>query len=111
MIAHLSGTLLFKEANSVIVDVSGAVGYDVNVPLSTFYDLGDEVPALSFALPTSRKCVAALWFKDSRERQLFVNFISVSGIGQKLGITLLSGMTADEMIAPIREQQPRSLAI
>ena len=103
MIAHLSGTLLFKEPNSVIVDVSG-VGYDVNIPLSTFYDLGEEGSSVKLRIYTHVKedALQLYGFKTERERQLFVNFISVSGIGPKLGIALLSGMSADELIASIK---------
>ena len=103
MIAHLSGTLLFKEPNSVIVDVSG-VGYDVSIPLSTFYDLGDEGSSVKLRIYTHVKedALQLFGFKTERERQLFVNFISVSGIGPKLGIALLSGMSADELITSIK---------
>jgi len=103
MIAHLSGTLLSKQPNSVIVDVSG-VGYDVNIPLSTFYDLGDEGSTVKLRIYTHVKedALQLYGFKTTRERELFVNFISVSGIGPKLGIALLSGMTADELIASIK---------
>jgi len=103
MIAHLSGTLLFKDPNSVVVDVSG-VGYDVNIPLSTFYDLGDEGSSVKLRIYTHVKedALQLYGFNTERERQLFVNFISVSGIGPKLGIALLSGMSADELIASIK---------
>jgi Holliday junction DNA helicase RuvA len=103
MIAHLSGTLLFKEPNSVIVDVGG-VGYEVTIPISTFYDLADEGSGVKLRIYTHvREDVLQLYgFKTKRERDLFMQLISVSGIGPKLGITLLSGMSADEMIASIR---------
>ena len=103
MIAHLSGTLLSKQPNSVVVDVSG-VGYDVSIPLSTFYDLGDEGSAVRLQIYTHVKedALQLYGFKTPRERELFVNFISVSGIGPKLGIALLSGMSADELIASIK---------
>ena len=103
MIAHLSGTLLSKQATSVIVDVSG-VGYEVTIPLSTFYDLEDLGSNVQLRIYTHvREDALQLYgFKTSRERELFLKIISVSGIGPKLGITLLSGMSADEMIASIR---------
>ena len=103
MIAHLSGTLLSKQPNSVIVDVGG-VGYEVTIPLSTFYDLGDEGSSVKLRIYTHVKedALQLFGFKTARERELFVNFISVSGIGPKLGIALLSGMSADEMIASIK---------
>ena len=103
MIAHLSGTLLSKEPNSVIVEVSG-VGYDVNIPLSTFYDLGDEGSSVKLRIYTHVKedALQLFGFKTERERELFVNFISVSGLGPKIGIALLSGMSADELITSIK---------
>ncbi len=103
MIAHLSGTLLSKQANSVIVDVSG-VGYEVNIPLSTFYDLEDLGSTVQLRIYTHVRedAIQLFGFKTARERELFLKIISVTGIGPKLGITLLSGMSADEMIASIR---------
>jgi holliday junction DNA helicase RuvA len=103
MIAHLSGTLLSKQATSVIVDVSG-VGYEVNIPLSTFYDLEDTGSRVQLRIYTHVKedALQLYGFKTARERELFINFISVSGIGPKLAIALLSGMSADELIASIK---------
>jgi holliday junction DNA helicase RuvA len=103
MIAHLSGTLLSKQANSVIVDVAG-VGYEVTIPLSTFYDLEDTGAPVQLRIYTHvREDTLQLFgFKTARERELFLKIITVSGIGPKLGITLLSGMSADELIASIR---------
>jgi len=103
MIAHLSGTLLSKQATSVIVDVAG-VGYEITIPLSTFYDLADIGSPVQLRIYTHvREDTLQLYgFKTTRERELFLRIISVSGIGPKLGITLLSGMSADEMIASIR---------
>ena len=103
MIAHLSGTLLSKNPNSVIVDVSG-VGYEVNIPVSTFYELEDAGSSVKLRIYTHVKedALQLYGFKTARERELFINFISVSGIGPKLGIALLSGMSADELIASIK---------
>src|SRR5436190_15898084 len=103
MIAHLSGTLLSKQATSVIVDVAG-VGYEVNIPLSTFYDLEDTGSPVQLRIYTHvREDTLQLYgFKTARERELFLRVISVSGIGPKLGITLLSGMSAEEMIESIK---------
>jgi Holliday junction DNA helicase RuvA len=103
MIAHLSGTLLSKEPNSVILDVGG-VGYEVTIPISTFYDLEEPGSAVKLRIYTHvrEEALQLYGFKTSRERELFLRLISVSGIGPKLGIILLSGMSADEMIASIR---------
>jgi holliday junction DNA helicase RuvA len=103
MIAHLSGTLLSKHATSVILDVAG-VGYEVTIPLSTFYELEDAGSKVQLRIYTHvREDALQLYgFKSARERELFLRLISVSGVGPKLGITLLSGMNADEIIASIR---------
>jgi len=103
MIAHLSGTLLSKQATAVIVNVGG-VGYEVTIPLSTFYDLDEPGSEVQLRIYTHVRedALQLFGFKTARERELFLRLISVSGIGPKLGITLLSGMSADEMIASIR---------
>ena len=103
MIAHLSGTLISKQATSVIVDVGG-VGYDVAIPLSTFYDLGEigEPVQLRVYTHVREDALQLYGFKTARERELFLQLISVNGVGPSLAIKLLSGMNADEMIASIR---------
>lgn len=103
MIAHLNGTLLIKQATSVILEVGG-VGYEVTIPLSTFYDLEEAGAPVALRIYTYvREDTLQLYgFKTARERELFLRLISVSGIGPKLGITMLSGMSADEIIAAIR---------
>jgi len=103
MIAHLSGTLLSKEPNQVIVDVGG-VGYDVTIPLSTFYDLDDESSEVKLLIYTYVKedALQLYGFKTTNERKLFVHFISVSGVGPKLGIALLSHGKTDELIESIK---------
>ena len=112
MIAHLNGRLLSKEPNSVIVDVSG-VGYEVNIPLSTFYELENEGSNVQLRIYTHVKedALQLYGFKTERERKLFVNFISVSGIGPKLGIALLSGMSADELINSIKSNNLARLTL
>ena len=103
MIAHLSGTLLYKQTTTVILDVGG-VGYEVTIPLSTFYDLEEAGKEVKLRIYTHvREDALQLYgFKTARERELFQQLISVSGIGPKLAITMLSGMSADEIIASIR---------
>src|SRR5215831_20718876 len=112
MIAYLTGTLLSKQATSVIVDVGG-VGYEVAIPLSTFYELDETGSRVQLRIYTHvREDALQLYgFKTSRERELFMQLISVSGIGPKLGITLLSGMNADEMIASIRNNNLARLTL
>lgn len=103
MIAYLSGILLSKQATSAIVDVGG-VGYEVAIPLSTFYELGEVGAPVQLRIYTHvREDTLQLFgFKTARERELFLQLISVSGVGPGLAIKLLSGMNADEMVASIR---------
>src|SRR5713226_5360522 len=103
MIAHLSGTLLSKQATSAIVDVGG-VGYEVAIPLSTFYELGELGAPVQLRIHTHvREDTLQLYgFKTARERELFLQLISVSGVGPGLAVKLLSGMNADEIVASIR---------
>jgi Holliday junction DNA helicase RuvA len=103
VIAHLSGTLLSKQATSAIVDVGG-VGYDVAIPLSTFYELGEVGGPVQLRVYTHVRedAIQLFGFKTTRERELFLQLISVNGVGPGLAIKLLSGIPADEMIASIR---------
>ncbi|MFL6231380.1 MAG: Holliday junction branch migration protein RuvA [Pyrinomonadaceae bacterium] len=103
MIAHLSGTLLAKHATSVIVDVGG-VGYEVTIPVTTFYDLEEPGAQVQLRIYTHvrEEALQLYGFKTARERELFTQLISVSGIGPKSAIAMLSGMSADEIITAIR---------
>jgi len=103
MIAHLRGKLLAKHPNQAIVETSG-VGYDVTISVPTFSDLpaiGSEV-ALHIHTHVREDVIALYGFLRQSEKALFEKLISVSGIGPKLGITILSGMAADEMVGAIR---------
>ena len=103
MIAHLSGTLLAKHATSVIVDVGG-VGYEVTIPVTTFYDLGEAGEAVRLQIYTHvrEEALQLFGFRTLRERELFTQLISVSGIGPKSAVAMLSGMSADEIVTAIR---------
>src|SRR5438552_18402115 len=103
MIAHLSGILLSKQPTAAIIDVGG-VGYEVAIPVSTFYELGENGSPAQLRIYThvSQDAIRLYGFKTARERELFLQLISVNGVGPGLAIKLLSGMSADEMIASIR---------
>src|SRR5215210_5620736 len=103
MIAYLSGKLLEKQATSVIIDVGG-IGYEVTIPLSTFYELGEEGADVSLRIYTHVRedALQLFGFKSERERQLYLKLISVQGIGAKSGISMLSGMSAEEIVTAIR---------
>jgi len=103
MIAHLRGRLLAKHPNQAIVE-TGGVGYDVTISVPTFSDLpaiGDEV-TLHIHNHVREDLIALYGFLRPAEKRLFEKLITVSGIGPKLAITILSGMAADEMVKAIR---------
>jgi Holliday junction DNA helicase RuvA len=103
MIAHLRGKLLVKHPNQVIVE-TGGVGYDVTISVPTFSDLPNLGGEVSLHIHTHvREDQLALYgFLRLAEKQLFEKLLTVSGIGPKLAITILSGMQADEMVGAIR---------
>ncbi|MFZ0275756.1 MAG: Holliday junction branch migration protein RuvA [Candidatus Sulfotelmatobacter sp.] len=103
MIAHLRGKLLAKHPNQIVVE-TGGVGYEVNISVPTFSELpanGSEV-ALHIHTHVREEVIALYGFLRPAEKQLFEKLMTVSGIGAKLAITILSGMAADEMAAAIR---------
>jgi len=103
MIAHLRGKLLAKHPNQAIVETHG-VGYDVAISVPTFTEMpvaGAEV-ALHIHTHVREDVLSLYGFLRLAEKQLFEKLLTVSGIGPKLAITILSGMPADEMVAAIR---------
>ena len=105
MIARISGTLAEKTPGRVIVDVQG-VGYDVQVPLSTFYVVGELGAAVALRIHTHvREDVIALYgFATSLEQELFERLISISGIGPKLALSVLSGIEPPALVRAIKAQ-------
>ncbi len=103
MIAVLRGRVLEKQANRVILDVSG-VGYDVAVPLSTFYSLGEPGTEVVLRIHTHvREDQLALYgFLTPLELAVFDRLIGVSGIGPKLALSVLSGMEPRDLVAAIQ---------
>jgi len=103
MIAHLSGKLLLKGATSIVIDVGG-VGYEVMIPLSTSYELGETGSDVSLRIYTHvrEEALQLYGFQTGRERELFTLLISVSGIGTKSAVAMLSSMNADEIAGAIR---------
>ena len=110
MIAHLRGKLISKHPNQVIVD-AGGIGYDVTISVPTFSELPALGVEVSFFIHTHvREDMLALFgFLRAGEKQLFEKLLSVSGIGPKLAITILSGMPVDAMIAAIKGNNVASL--
>ena len=102
MIAYLSGTLFSKNPQSVVVDISG-VGYQIFIPLSTFYRLPDEMETVSLHVYTHvREDTLQLFgFQTETEKQVFLLLISISGIGPKVALNILSGMGCEELLSSI----------
>ena len=102
MIAHLRGRILEKHPNRIIVEVDG-VGYDVSVPLSTFYGLGEPGGEIALRIHTHvREDALALYgFASLLEQDLFERLIGVSGIGPKLALAVLSGIEPLELVQAI----------
>jgi holliday junction DNA helicase RuvA len=103
MIAHLRGKLLLKQPNRAVVETAG-VGYEINISVPTFSELpanGAEV-ALHIHTHVREDVIALYGFVHAAEKRLFEKLITVSGIGPKLAITILSGMAVEEMTRAIR---------
>ena len=102
MIAHLRGRLLDKQPNRLVVDVNG-VGYEVFVPLSTFYVLGDIGHEVALRVHTHVREDALLLygFATELEQQLFERLIGISGIGPKVALAVLSGIEPPELMRAI----------
>ena len=104
MIAHLRGKLLAKHPNQVIVETSG-VGYDVTITVPTFSDLpetGSEV-ALHIHTHVREDALALYGFLRASEKLLFEKLITVSGIGPRLALSILSGVQPGDLVAAIRQ--------
>ena len=103
MIAHLRGKLAQKDPARVIVDVNG-VGYEVFVPLTTFTALPDAGSDVSIDIHTHvREDMIALYgFSTRRERLIFEKLMTISGIGPKLAVTILSGGSVQDLVTAIK---------
>ena len=105
MIAILRGTVVEKTPSKLIIDVSG-VGYEVLVPLSTFYALGEVGTPVTVRTHTHvREDVLALYgFVTKLEQDLFERLIAINGVGPKLALAVLSGIEPAELIRAVRLQ-------
>ena len=99
MIAHIQGFLHFKSPEYLVIDVDG-IGYQVHVPLSTFYDLPQLGSTVSLHIHTHvREDALQLYgFQSPEEKALFVLLISISGIGPRLAVNILSGISPAELV-------------
>lgn len=106
MIGRIRGTLLEKNPPEILVDVHG-VGYEINVPMSTFYnlpDVGQEVTLLTHFIV--REDAQLLYgFDTAKERAAFRQLIKISGIGARTALAVLSGMTVDALAQAVSKQE------
>lgn len=104
MIAALEGRLTEKHPSRIVVDVQG-VGYEVHVPLSTFYELGEPGSDVSLRIHTHvrEETLALFGFASTLELQLFERLISVNGIGPRLALTALSGIEPPELVRSVQQ--------
>ena len=104
MIGSLRGRLLRKATEGIIIDIGG-IGYAVTVPLSTFYELPDADQDVSLHIHTYVRddAIELFGFQTRAEQALFQLLISVSGIGPKLAVTILSGMESDTLVSSIAD--------
>jgi len=110
MIAHLRGKLIFKQPGQVIVEAAG-VGYDVTISVPTFTALPSVGAEASLHIHTqvSEDQIALFGFLDREEKRLFERLITVSGVGPKLAIKILSGLSVERTIQAIRGQDHAQL--
>jgi Holliday junction DNA helicase RuvA len=104
MIGYLKGQLLQKKPNMLLIDVHG-VGYEVFIPLTSFYELPGEGGEVSLRIHTHVRedALTLFGFHTQREKDLFLKLISISGIGPKLAIAILSGAQVEEIAQAISE--------
>jgi len=102
MIASINGTLTFKSPGHITVEVSG-VGYRIFIPLSTFYELSDEGTMVRLHIYTAVRedAIHLFGFCTSEEKQLFEILLTVNGIGPRLALSLLSGITPRDFIGAV----------
>jgi Holliday junction DNA helicase RuvA len=110
MIGHLRGTVLEKHPNQVVLEAAG-VGYDVQIPISTYSALPDagDSAALRIHTHVREDAITLYGFATVEEKAVFERLISVSGIGPKLAITVLSGLATPELVSAIRNSDIQSL--
>ncbi|MGD1151954.1 MAG: Holliday junction branch migration protein RuvA [Syntrophales bacterium] len=102
MIALINGLLIYKATSSVIVDANG-VGYRIFVPLTTFYTLPDTNKPVTLHVYTHVRpdAISLFGFGTGREKDVFELMLSVSGIGPRLAMNILSGISAEELMKAV----------
>ena len=111
MIASLTGRLASKHPGGVIIDVQG-VGYDVLIPLSTYYQLPALNQAVTLVIHTHVRedAIQLYGFLTQREKDAFLLLLGVSGIGPKLSLSVISTLSVDDLASAVRNDDHRVLA-
>ncbi len=111
MIAFLTGRLAFKAPTLLTLDVQG-VGYEVHIPLSTYYALPnlDEVAALNIHTHLREDAIQLFGFLSQSEKESFLLLTSVSGIGPKLALSVLSNLSVTDLVQAIQSEDVEKLA-
>jgi len=112
MIAYLKGTIIQKDSNQVILNIGG-VGYCCSIPLSTYFKLGEvsEEAALHIYTHVTDNTLALYGFSSVEEKELFLKLISISGIGPKIALNILSGIETADLEEAIRNSDVARLAM
>ncbi|MCW8856506.1 MAG: Holliday junction branch migration protein RuvA [Kangiella sp.] len=105
MIGRIRGTLIEKIPPFVIIETSAGVGYEIQVPMTTFYQLPEEgeQAILSTHMSISENLHALYGFISTKDRALFRELIKVNGVGPKLALAILSGMETDEFVMTVHD--------
>ena len=110
MIGYLNGKLKHKSLDYIIIDVNG-VGYCIQVPLSTFYDLpaAGESVHLNIHTHVREDLLQLFGFQTLAEKEMFLHLISITGVGPRLAVNILSGITPDGLRSAVLQQDHRRL--
>jgi Holliday junction DNA helicase RuvA len=111
VIARLCGTLVDREPGRAVIDVAG-VGYEVTIPLSTYYLLGEPGSRVELLVHTHvrEEALALFGFRTRLEKDLFVRLIGIGGIGPRTAIAILSGLEPGDLLAAVRGRDAARLA-
>ena len=112
MIAYLKGNIIQKKPSQVILDING-VGYHASIPLSTYLELGDINDAAELHIYThvTDSSLALYGFFSEMERDLFLKLISISGIGPKIALNILSGIESSDLEDAIRKSDVARISL
>ena len=110
MIGRLSGTIIHKQPPELLLDVNG-VGYEISAPMSTFYELPAEGQQVKILIHTHVRedALQLFGFATALERRFFKALIKISGVGAKMALTILSGITAETFARYVQQDDSKAL--